>query len=179
MEKEGKKKRSFIESALVNHRIVMMLVGMLVLTGVVGLVVMPKQEMPEFTIRQGAVVAVCPGMSSQDIEQRVCSQVEDFVFGYKEVNKKKTYSKCSDGMLIVYVQLGDEVEDKDAFWSKLKHGLSSLKMQLPSGVLAVQAVDDIADTSALLITVESRQKTYRELNTYLNDIKRLSAPVYR
>lgn len=171
MEKEGKKKRSFIESALVNHRIVMMLVGMLVITGVVGLVVMPKQEMPEFTIRQGAVVAVCPGMSSQDIEQRVCSQVEDFVFGYKEVNKKKTYSKCSDGMLIVYVQLGDEVEDKDAFWSKLKHGLSSLKMQLPSGVLAVQAVDDIADTSALLITVESRQKTYRELNTYLNDIK--------
>lgn len=171
MEKEGKKKRSFIESALVNHRIVMMLVGMLVLTGVVGLVVMPKQEMPEFTIRQGAVVAVCPGMSSQDIEQRVCSQVEDFVFGYKEVNKKKTYSKCSDGMLIVYVQLGDEVEDKDAFWSKLKHGLSSLKMQLPSGVLAVQAVDDIADTSALLITVESSQKTYRELNTYLNDIK--------
>ena len=171
MEKEGKKKRSFIESALVNHRIVMMLVGMLVLTGIVGLVVMPKQEMPEFTIRQGAVVAVCPGMSSQDIEQRVCSQVEDFVFGYKEVNKKKTYSKCSDGMLIVYVQLGDEVEDKDAFWSKLKHGLSSLKMQLPSGVLAVQAVDDIADTSALLITVESRQKTYRELNTYLNDIK--------
>lgn len=171
MEKEGKKKRSFIESALVNHRIVMMLVGMLVLTGIVGLVVMPKQEMPVFTIRQGAVVAVCPGMSSQDIEQRVCSQVEDFVFGYKEVNKKKTYSKCSDGMLIVYVQLGDEVEDKDAFWSKLKHGLSSLKMQLPSGVLAVQAVDDIADTSALLITVESRQKTYRELNTYLNDIK--------
>lgn len=171
MEKEGKKKRSFIESALVNHRIVMMLVGMLVLTGIVGLVVMPKQEMPVFTIRQGAVVAVCPGMSSQDIEQRVCSQVEDFVFGYKEVNKKKTYSKCSDGMLIVYVQLGDEVEDKDAFWSKLKHGLSSLKMQLPSGVLALQAVDDIADTSALLITVESSQKTYRELNTYLNDIK--------
>lgn len=171
MEKEGKKKRSFIESALVNHRIVMMLVGMLVLTGIVGLVVMPKQEMPVFTIRQGAVVAVCPGMSSQDIEQRVCSQVEDFVFGYKEVNKKKTYSKCSNGMLIVYVQLGDEVEDKDAFWSKLKHGLSSLKMQLPSGVLAVQAVDDIADTSALLITVESSQKTYRELNTYLNDIK--------
>lgn len=171
MEKEGKKKRSFIESALVNHRIVMMLVGMLVLTGIVGLVVMPKQEMPVFTIRQGAVVAVCPGMSSQDIEQRVCSQIEDFVFGYKEVNKRKTYSKCSDGMLIVYVQLGDEVEDKDAFWSKLKHGLSSLKMQLPSGVLAVQAVDDIADTSALLITVESRQKTYRELNTYLNDIK--------
>ena len=169
--KEQKKKISFIEAALVNHNIVMMLVGMLVITGIVGLFVMPKQEMPVFTIRQGAVVAVCPGMSSGDIEQRVCPTVENFVFGFKEVNKKKTYSKSSDGMLIVYVQLGDEVEDKDAFWSKMKHGLSALKLQLPSGVVAVQAIDDIADTSALLITVESKQKTYRELNTYLTDIK--------
>ena len=114
--KEQKKKISFIEAALVNHNIVMMLVGMLVITGIVGLFVMPKQEMPVFTIRQGAVVAVCPGMSSGDIEQRVCPTVENFVFGFKEVNKKKTYSKSSDGMLIVYVQLGDEVEDKDDFW---------------------------------------------------------------
>ena len=168
---ETKEKRSFIEKALLNHNIVMLLVGMLVVTGIIGLFVMPKQEMPVFTVRQGAVVAVCPGMNSQDIEERVASQVENFVFGFKEVNKSKTYSKASDGMLIVYVQLGDEVEDKDAFWSKLKHGLSSLKMELPAGVLAVQAVDDIADTSALLITIESKQKTYRELNTYINDIK--------
>lgn len=168
----AKKKRNFIETALLNHNIVMMLVGMLVLIGIAGLVVMPKQEMPVFTIRQGAVVAVCPGMSSGDIEKRVAWQVENFVFGYKEVNKAKTTSKSMDGMLIVYVQLGDEVEDKDAFWSKLKHGLSTLKMQLPAGVLAVQAVDDIADTSALLVTIESRQKTYRELNTYLTDIKK-------
>ena len=167
-----KKKRNFIETALLNHNIVMMLVGMLVLTGIIGLIVMPKQEMPVFTVRQGAVVAVCPGMSSQDVEQRVAWQVENFVFGFKEVNKAKTTSKSMDGMLIVYVQLGDEVEDKDAFWSKLKHGLSSLKMQLPAGVLAVQAVDDIADTSALLVTINSRQKTYRELNTYLTDIKK-------
>ena len=167
-----KKKRNFIETALLNHNIVMMLVGMLVLTGIIGLIVMPKQEMPVFTVRQGAVVAVCPGMSSQDVEQRVAWQVENFVFGFKEVNKAKTTSKSMDGMLIVYVQLGDEVEDKDAFWSKLKHGLSSLKMQLPAGVLAVQAVDDIADTSALLVTINSKQKTYRELNTYLTDIKK-------
>ena len=168
---ENESKRSFIDSAFVYHNIIILLVGMLVVTGIVGLVVMPKQEMPVFTIRQGAVVAVCPGMSSNDIEQRVAPQVEDFVFGFKEVKKTKTSSVSKDGMLIVYVQLGDEVEDKDAFWAKLKHGLSNLKMQLPAGVVAVQAIDDIADTSALLVPIDSRQKTYRELNTYINDIK--------
>lgn len=162
---------SFIENALRNHNIVMLLMGMLVAAGIVGLFVMPKQEMPPFTIRQGAVVAVCPGMSSSDIEQRVARDVENFVFSYKEVNKKKTYSESRDGMLVVYVQLGDEVNDRDAFWSKLKHGLTTLKASLPQSVIALQAVDDIADTSALLITIESGQKTYRELNTYLNDIK--------
>lgn len=74
-------------------------------------------------------------------------------------------------MLIVFLELNDDVEDRDAFWSKFKHGLQAFKSSLPTGVLALQAVDDIADTSALLITMESKQKTYRELNTYIDQLK--------
>ena len=164
-------KRSFIESALCYHNIVILLMGMLVVLGLTGLVNMPKQEMPVFTIRQGAVVAVCPGCTSSEIEERVTKPLEDFVFGYKEVCKKKTYSKTKDGMVIVYVELNPNIEDKDAFWSKFKHGLSTFKAQLPSCVVALQGVDDIAETSALLITIESKQKTYRELRQYLDDLK--------
>ena len=164
-------KRSFIESAMCYHNIVLLLMGMLVIMGLAGLVNMPKQEMPVFTIRQGAVVAVCPGSTSAEIEQRVTKPLEDFVFGYKEVCKSKTYSCTKDGMAIVYIELNADIEDKDAFWSKFKHGLSAFKMQLPSSVAAVQAVDDIAETSALLITIESGQKTYRELRQYLDDLK--------
>lgn len=164
-------KRSFIESAMCYHNIVMLLMGMLVFMGVLGLAFMPKQEMPQFTIRQGAVVAIYPGATSDEVEERVAKPLENFIFGYKEVNKKKTYTQSKDGMLIVFLELNDNVEDKDAFWSKFKHGLQSFKMQLPSGVLALQAVDDIADTSALLITIESKQKTYRELNTYIDNLK--------
>ena len=164
-------KRSFIESAMCYHNIILLLMGMLVFMGLAGIVNMPKQEMPVFTIRQGAVVAVCPGSTSQEIEERVTKPLEDFVFGYKEVRKEKTYSQAKDGMAIVYVELNADIEDKDAFWSKFKHGLSAFKMQLPSSVAAVQAVDDIAETSALLITIESGQKTYRELRGYLDDLK--------
>lgn len=164
-------KRSFIESAMCYHNIILLLMCMLVFMGLAGIVNMPKQEMPVFTIRQGAVVAVCPGSTSQEIEERVTKPLEDFVFGYKEVRKDKTYSQTKDGMAIVYVELNADIEDKDAFWSKFKHGLSAFKMQLPSSVAAVQAVDDIAETSALLITIESGQKTYRELRGYLDDLK--------
>ncbi len=164
-------KRSFIESAMCNHNIVLLLMGMLVFLGIMGLALMPKQEMPQFTVRQGACVAVYPGATSEEVEQRVAKPLENFIFGYKEVNKKKTYTQSKDGMLIVFLELNDNVEDKDAFWSKFKHGLQTFKASLPSGVIALQAVDDIAETSALLITMESKQKTYRELNTYIDNLK--------
>ena len=74
-------KRSFIESAMCYHNIVILLMGMLVIMGFAGLLYMPKQEMPVFTVRQGAVVAVCPGCTSSEIEERVTKPLEDFLFG--------------------------------------------------------------------------------------------------
>jgi multidrug efflux pump subunit AcrB len=74
-------------------------------------------------------------------------------------------------MVMIQVQLNDDLQNKDEFWSKFKHGMSEFKSQLPKGVLAVQVVDDFGDTSALLITLESESKTYRELEDYADDLK--------
>lgn len=63
------------------------------------------------------------------------------------------------------------LNNKDEFWSKFKHGINNFKMELPLGVLAIQVVDDFGDTSALLISMESEDKTYRELNNYMDDLK--------
>jgi len=42
---------------------------------------------------------------------------------------------------------------------------------LPTGVLALLSDNDFGDTSALLITLESDQKTYRELESYLDELE--------
>ena len=67
------------------------------------------------------------------------------------------------GMSVVQVQLNDEIEDKEEFWAKFKHGVNEFKAQLPRGVVAVMVMDDFGDSSALLITMESDDKTYRQL----------------
>lgn len=64
--------------------------------------------------------------------------------------------------------MNDDLNNKDEFWSKFKHGIATFKSQLPSNVLAVQVMDDFGDTSALLITMESEEKTYRELDEYMD-----------
>jgi multidrug efflux pump subunit AcrB len=63
------------------------------------------------------------------------------------------------------------LQNKDEFWSKFKHGINEFSRQLPQSVLGVQVMDDFGDTSALLITLESEEKTYRELNDWMDDLK--------
>ena len=167
----NKKKRSIVEWAMHYRQIVILLTCCLVAFGIYGLSDMKKNEFPDFTIRQGVVVAVCPGYSAAEAEEQVAKPLEDYIFSYKEVKKAKTHSTSKDGMVIVQVQLNDDLNNKDAFWSKFKHGVSEFKGQLPTGVLAVQVMDDFGDTSALLITMESEDKTYRELNDYMDALK--------
>lgn len=168
---EPKKKRSLVEAAMHYHYIVILVTTLLIAFGIVGLAKMNKNEFPDFTIRQGIVVAVYPGASAEDVEQQVTKPLENYIFSYKEVKKAKTKSFSRNSMSIIQVELNDDLNDKDTFWSKFKHGIAQFKNQLPRGVLAVQVNDDFGDTSALLITLESKDKTYRELNDYMTALK--------
>ena len=163
-----KQKRNFVEWAMHYRQIVILVVTCLVAFGIYSLPQMRKNEFPDFTVRQGIVVAVAPGNTSLEMAEQVAKPLEQYIFSYKEVKKEKTFSQSRDGIVYIQVQLNDEVKDKDAFWSKFKHGVSTFKSQLPENVLAVQVVDDFGDTSALLITMESEDKTYRELNDYMD-----------
>lgn len=176
---KNNKKRNAVEWAMHYRQIIILVVCCLVAFGIYSLPEMRKNEFPDFTIRQGVVVAVAPGYTAEDMMEKVTKPLEEYIFTYKEVRKEKTFSKSKDGIVYIQVQLNDELNNKDEFWSKFKHGISVFKALLPSGVLALQVMDDFGDTSALLITMESENKTYRELDTYMeqlqNRLRRISS----
>ena len=165
------RKSNFVEWAMHYRQIVILCVACLVAFGVYSLPQMRKNEFPDFTIRQGVVVAVAPGNTAREMVEQVAKPLEDYIFSYKEVKKEKTFSRSRDGIVYIQVQLNDELNNKDEFWSKFKHGISDFKSRLPSNVLAVQVMDDFGDTSALLIAMESEEKTYRELDDYMDALQ--------
>lgn len=55
------RKNGVIEWTMRHYQITLLVITVLVGLGILGLVDMPKQEFPEFTIRQGVVVGVYPG----------------------------------------------------------------------------------------------------------------------
>ena len=155
---------------LEHYSISLLIIGILFVLGIFGMWDMPKDEFPHATIRQGVVIAVCPGATSEEVEQQVARPLERYLFTYGEVNRVKTTTQSQNGMCIVMVKLNDDVNNKDEVWSKIKHGLNSFKAQLPSGVLAIVVNDDFGNTSALLIAIESSQRSYRELKQYSDDL---------
>ena len=160
------KQMNWLKWPLEHYSISLLIILILFVMGIYGMYVMPKDEFPHATIRQGVVVAVYPGATSEEIELQVARPLERYLFTYGEVNRTKTTTTSQNGMCIVMVKLNDDVNNKDEVWSKIKHGLNTFKSSLPAGVLAVVVNDDFGNTSALLIAVESGQRSYRELKDY-------------
>ena len=164
------KNTNWLRWPLEHYSITLLIIGILFVMGIYGMYIMPKDEFPHATIRQGVVVAVYPGATSEEVEQQVARPLERYLFTYGEVNRKKTTTQSQNGMCIMMVKLNDDVNNKDEVWSKIKHGLNGFKAQLPSGVLAIVVNDDFGNTSALLIAIESDQRSYRELKQYSDDL---------
>ena len=164
------KNMNWLKWPLEHYPISLLIVAILFVMGIFGMYVMPKDEFPHATIRQGVVVAAYPGATSEEVEQQVARPLERYLFTYGEVNRAKTTTTSQNGMCIVMVKLNDDVNDKDEVWSKIKHGLNQFKSSLPSGVLALLTNDDFGNTSALLIAIESDQRSYRELKQYSGDL---------
>ncbi len=164
------KTNSWIAWPIQNYKITAFITALFLAFGIWAMYVMPKDEFPAFTIRQGVVIAVMPGATAEEIEEQVARPLERYIFTYKEVNRSKTYSTSQNGMCIVMVEFQDDQNNLTPVWSKMKHGLNNFKSSLPKGVVALVVQDDFGDTSALLITVESDQRSYRELQGYSDEL---------
>ena len=161
---------NWLKWPLEHYSISLLIICILFVLGIFGMWDMSKDEFPHATIRQGVVVAVYPGATTEEVEQQVARPLERYIFTFGEVNRVKTTTTSQNGMCIVMVKLNDDVNNKDEVWSKIKHGLNGFKAQLPSGVLAIVVNDDFGNTSALLIAIESGQRSYRELKEYSDDL---------
>lgn len=154
-----------------HHFLVMALFLGLMAFGIWSLPQMNKDEFPQFTMRQGLVVAVYPGATADEVEQQVTIPLEDYINSFEAVDKKLTFSRSEDGIVYVYVMLRMEENDNEKAWNKIRAGLPLLqKTQMPAGVLQTLVVDDFGNTSSLLIAIESAQRSPRELEQYAKQV---------
>lgn len=168
-----KKKSNLIEWAMEYHVFPLSLSAILVIIGIVAFFNMPRNEFPDFTIRQGLIVGQYPGASSKQVEAQLTKKVEEYLFSNNEINKKKTYSFSRDGEMYVFVEVADNLNaiQTKAFWNKIKNGMLILQSQLPKEVKGFYIDSDFGNTSALLMSVESKVRPYKDLLKNVEDIE--------
>lgn len=174
-----KKKFTLLENILRYKQVLIIFTVLAIITGIAALMQMPRDEFPEFKIRQGIIVGVFPGATSHEVEEQLTAKVENYLFRYSSVDRSKTYSISKENVMVIYVEVSEKENDPDGFWTKLRHGLNELKTELPSGVMSLTADNDFGNTSALLLAVQSDTKTYKELEDYIkqfeNDVRKIPA----
>ena len=161
-----------VRTSLRYPQIILVIAGMLFITGIYALVTMPRREDPKITIRVGIVSAVYPGATAEEVEDQVTRKIEERLFRFAEVRREKTFSTTRNGVVVVNVELNKSVTDADEFWSKLRLEMAQLKAtELPAGVRGPAVDSDFGDTVAVLIAVHGGHYGPRELKDYAQKVE--------
>ena len=121
----------------------------------------PKREDPVVVIRTAVVSALFPGMAPERMENLVAVPVERKIRELAEVKDIRTL--VTEGSLIVYVDLKDEVGNVDATWQRLRDKMDDVKPDLPEGTLGPFVNSDFGDVAIATIAITGEGFSYREM----------------
>jgi multidrug efflux pump subunit AcrB len=119
---------------------------------------MPKRKDPNIPVRVASAQCSWPGATTEQVEQLITRPIEQAV----ALNSTLKPSSPSDfgirslsfpGLSVVYIQLNDNVKDKEKQFSDMNLKLNQLN--LPRGAGPIQFNSNFGDTAALMLTVAS------------------------
>src|SRR4030095_4647705 len=161
-----------VRASLNYPQVTIALTLMLVVGGVYALLRMPRREDPKIHVREGIVAAYYPGASVAEVENQVTQKIEQRLFKIEGVRREKTYSTSMNGVMFINLNLEDNLQDTEKFWSKLRLDMAELKKtDLPDGVQGPIVDYDFGDTVAVLLAIHSDHYGYRELKDYTERIE--------
>lgn len=145
---------------------------LLLLLGISSLINMPRSEDPKIDMPVAMVYAFYPGADEVQMEKQVTNKIEQYLFSFEEVKKKKTRSQTKDGQVFITVELNTNVKDRKKFWGTLQHGLNAmLRPNLPQGVIGPVVNSNFGDVTAQIIAVSSPVRSYAEIEKYLDKLE--------
>ena len=127
---------------------------------------MPKRKDPNIPVRVASAQCPWPGATAEQVEQLITRPIEQAV----ALNSTLKPPSPSDfgirslsfpGQSVVYIQLNDNVKDKEKQFSDMNLKLN--QVNLPRGAGPIQFNSNFGDTAALMLTVASPMVTPTEV----------------
>ncbi|WP_027668649.1 efflux RND transporter permease subunit [Rhizobium leguminosarum] len=142
------------------------LFGLIIITGVLGLMRMGQREDPEFTFRVMVVQAIWPGASIQEMEDQVVNKIERKLQETPHIDWVKSYTRAGSAIITLQVK-GDtnSQEVADAFY-QVRKKVGDISSELPQGLLGPYFNDEFGDTFITLHSISGEGYSYPELKKF-------------
>ncbi|WP_454851896.1 efflux RND transporter permease subunit [Rhizobium binxianense] len=142
------------------------LFGLIIITGVLGLMRMGQKEDPDFTFRVMVVQAVWPGSSIQEMEDQVTNKIERKLQETPHLDWVKSYTRAGSTIITVQVKGDtDSTQVADAFY-QVRKKVGDIANELPEGLLGPYFNDEFGDTFITLHSISGDGYSYPELKKF-------------
>ena len=118
--------------AIHNYQFAIVIIFLLVLSGVVSFLSMPRSENPQMAPPGTSVIAIYPGASPTDIEELLIDPIESKINEMDDIKRINSY--CKDGLGITAVEFHTEA-DMDETYSQIVQKINSIRGDLPEDIM--------------------------------------------
>lgn len=150
-------------------RVVFILVTILILSGLVAYVQLPKASDPGFTIRTAVITTRLPGASPERVELLVTDKLEKKVQEMPEVDFITSESR--NGISIVNVNFLESYKIMRPIFDDLRRKVDDVKQDLPDDIKGPFVNDEFGDVFGSVYTLTGDGYSYAELKVVADDIR--------
>jgi multidrug efflux pump len=163
---QGKEPFNLSRWAIGHPSIARFLFGLIILTGVFGLMNMGQKEDPDFTFRVMVVQAIWPGASIQEMEDQVVNKIERKLQETPHLDFVRSYTRAGSAIITLQVNGDTNSQDvADAFY-QVRKKIGDISNELPEGLLGPYFNDEFGDTFITLNSLSGEGYSYPELKKY-------------
>ncbi|MEK1931497.1 MAG: efflux RND transporter permease subunit, partial [Pararhizobium sp.] len=152
--------------AIEHPSIARFLFGLILITGVLGLMRMGQKEDPDFTFRVMVVQAIWPGASIEEMEDQVVNKIERKLQETPHLDFVRSYTRPGSAIITLQVE-GDTnaAQVADAFY-QVRKKVGDIENELPQGLLGPYFNDEFGDTFITLHSLSGNGYSYPELKKF-------------
>lgn len=153
---------------------VWVIIALTLIGGYISYLKLGRFEDPEFVIRQAVINTPYNGATAQEVSDEVTDLIEGAVQSLQELKEVKSVSKQGMSEVTVEIQLefAKSAADLQQVWDKLRRKISDVQRQLPPGAGPSIVNDDFSDVYALFFAVTGEGFTDRQLQDYVDTLRR-------
>ena len=153
---------------------VWVMIALILLGGYISYLKLGRFEDPEFVIRQAVINTAYSGATAQEVSDEVTDLIEGAVQSLQELKEVKSVSKqgMSEVTVEIKLEFAKSAAELQQVWDKLRRKISDVQRQLPPGAGPSIVNDDFADVYALFFAVTGEGYTDKQLQNYVDGLRR-------